>query len=208
LRSVLRNVAERVATVLAAPLIVAYKSRLVRYDTAGLLLAYVPGAAGIFLRRAWYLRTLTHCGPGLTVQFGSLLCDARATVGDGVYIGYGCRVAYADIGDAVLVADKVSILSGLAHYGMSRRDIPMRDQPGVHIRLRIGEDVWIGDSAVVGADVADHSVVGSGAVVTRTFEPWQIIGGVPARLIGTRPGDDALADRWPSPAAGSQPSSV
>jgi acetyltransferase-like isoleucine patch superfamily enzyme len=84
-------------------------------------------------------------------------------------------------------SDRVDILGGMHHYGYARRDIPMRAQPGRVDRVTIGADVWIGVGAVVGADVAAHSVVGSGSVVTKTFGEWQILAGVPAVPIGERP---------------------
>ena len=54
----------------------------------------------------------------------------------------------------------------------------------------IGEDVWIAARATIldGVTLGRGCVVAAGAVVTRSFEPMQIIGGVPARVIGARDG--------------------
>ena len=37
-----------------------------------------------------------------------------------------------------------------------------------------------------GVEIGDHSIVASGAVVTKSFEPYSVIGGVPAKLIKKR----------------------
>jgi acetyltransferase-like isoleucine patch superfamily enzyme len=187
MRQTAASLFERIGSLLAFPLLCAWRLKLVKYDTAGQVLSLIPGAAGILVRRAWYRLTLEHCGEGLSVAFGAVIHRADARFGDYCHVGAFGRVGLVDIGDHLIAADHVSILSGRNHYGIERRDIPIRLQPGRHIRVRIGSDVWIGDGAVVSADIAAHSVVGSGAVVTKTFDEWQILGGVPARPIGTRP---------------------
>lgn len=52
----------------------------------------------------------------------------------------------------------------------------------------IGDDVWIGRGAMIlsGVTVGDGAVIGAGAIVTRSVEPYGIVGGNPARLIRRR----------------------
>lgn len=52
----------------------------------------------------------------------------------------------------------------------------------------IGNDVWIGSNAVIlqGVTVGDGAIIGAGAVVTRSVEPFTIVGGVPAKVIKKR----------------------
>jgi acetyltransferase-like isoleucine patch superfamily enzyme len=52
----------------------------------------------------------------------------------------------------------------------------------------IGNDVWIGDGAVIlpGVTVGTGAVIGANAVVTRNVAPYEIVGGVPAKRLKMR----------------------
>jgi acetyltransferase-like isoleucine patch superfamily enzyme len=52
----------------------------------------------------------------------------------------------------------------------------------------IEDEVWIGAHVVVlaGVRIGKGAVVGAGAVVTKSVSPYQIVAGVPARVIGAR----------------------
>lgn len=54
--------------------------------------------------------------------------------------------------------------------------------------IEIGNDVWIGTNAVIlsGVHIGDGAVVGAGAIVTKDVEPYEIVGGVPAKHIRYR----------------------
>ena len=59
----------------------------------------------------------------------------------------------------------------------------------------IGNDVWIGDRVTIlgGVNIADGTVVGAGAVVTRDTEPFGIYVGIPAKKIGSRFNDNQVS---------------
>ncbi|MBF0421576.1 MAG: acyltransferase [Magnetococcales bacterium] len=52
----------------------------------------------------------------------------------------------------------------------------------------IGNDVWCGTGSIIlpGVTIADGTIVAAGAVVHRNTEPYSIVGGVPAKVIGYR----------------------
>lgn len=54
--------------------------------------------------------------------------------------------------------------------------------------VEIGHDVWIGDRVMVlgGVSIGTGAIVAAGAIVTKDVEPYEIVAGVPARLIGRR----------------------
>ena len=54
--------------------------------------------------------------------------------------------------------------------------------------VKIGHDVWIGRNVTIkrGVTIGDGAIIGAGSVVTKTVEPYAIVGGVPAKLIRFR----------------------
>ena len=188
-----------IGRLLVAPLILAWRLRVISYPTAGQILSLIPGDVGMLIRRGWYSTTLASCGERLTVEFGTVLQAPDSIIGNDCYFAELIRVGRVSMGHDCMASDGVQILSGMNHYGTERSDVPMRVQPGLHPQVNIGDDVWLGTSAVVGADVAAHSVVAAGAVVTRSFDEWQILGGVPATPIGERTPAPPVPDLRASP---------
>jgi acetyltransferase-like isoleucine patch superfamily enzyme len=86
----------------------------------------------------------------------------------------------------VLIAPGVHIPSGSRVHGIDDVTVPIRDQPGVHAMVHVGEGAWIGALAVVMADVGRGTVVAAGAVVTKALPDNVIAAGVPARVLRVR----------------------
>jgi len=55
-------------------------------------------------------------------------------------------------------------------------------------KVTIGNDVWIGRGVTImnGVTVGDGAIIAAGAVVARDVEPYEIVGGVPAKRIRMR----------------------
>jgi maltose O-acetyltransferase len=90
------------------------------------------------------------------------------------------------LGPGVYITDSNHTLMAHRHVGECPMDVG---------RVRIGDGCWIGARAVILKDVvlADRCVVAAGAVVTKSFPPGSVIGGVPARPLRAR----GLADQIP-----------
>jgi virginiamycin A acetyltransferase len=192
MREVAKRVAFWAATLAVAPAIVSFavRSRLLGRDRAleasTQLLGLVPGLVGQYVRRAFLARALDECHPSATVEFGVLFSAAGARIGEHVYVGPRCHLGLVDLERDVLLAAGVHIPSGGAIHGTARTDVPIREQPGVRTRVRVGVGAWIGSAAVIMADVGAGTVVGAGSVVTRPLPPMVVAAGVPARVLRAR----------------------
>lgn len=116
-------------------------------------------------------------------------CSGRLVIGDDVIVGHDTTIGIEEavsIGHDCLIAEFVSIRDHDHEFG--RPDIPVREQGARSAPVAIGRDVWIGSKATItaGVRIGDHAIVAAGAVVTRDVEPWTIVAGVPARMIGRR----------------------
>lgn len=153
---------------------------------------WVPGAVGSAFRVALLKLMSAGVGGRARIEIGTLFSDPRVRIGNGVYIGPFCDIGWASIEEFALLGSGVHVTSGKHTHLYNRADVPIALQGGSRTEVRIGRGAWIGNRAVVMADVGEECVVGSGAVVTRPIPPWSIAVGVPARVIGSRaPGQPA-----------------
>jgi acetyltransferase-like isoleucine patch superfamily enzyme len=151
----------------------------------------IPGLTGIYLRRAFCRLVLSRCASDSCLSFGTVFSHPTAEVGRRVYVGLYCCLGDVTLEDDVLLGSQVSIMNGTSQHGIERLDVPIREQPGDWPRITIGRDTWIGDRAVVMADVGKHCVVGAGSVVTKRVPDFAVVAGVPARVLRLRNADQA-----------------
>ncbi|MEB3336520.1 MAG: DapH/DapD/GlmU-related protein [Leptolyngbyaceae bacterium] len=71
-------------------------------------------------------------------------------------------------------------------------DTPINEQGLIGLGVVIEDDCWLGCGAKVmdGITIGKGSVIGAGAVVTKSLPPYSIAVGVPARIIGKRDQQD------------------
>lgn len=141
---------------------------------------------GAYFRRAFYRLVLPECGADSFIGFGTIISHSTARIGRGVYVGSYCVLGDVTLERDVLVGSHVSIINGNRQHGVERLDVPVRDQPGTYPRVTIGRDTWIGDRAIVMFNVGRQAIVGAGSVVTKCVEDLSIVGGNPARVLGSR----------------------
>jgi len=142
-------------------------------------------------------QTNIRLGAGVVLYDGSVF-DASGShgslsIGEGSHVDRNC-IFYAQggitLGALCAVASNVVVYSQSNQFGLGP-ERPVVHQPRIHAPVEIGDDVWIGAGAIVlpGVSIGSHAVVGAGAVVTRDVDPYAIVGGVPARPIGSRRGE-------------------
>lgn len=144
------------------------------------------------------------------------IVDGTITVGDALMV-YGKPQFRARLGsgpDGVLrLGDRVFVNEGAYLFAVKEITVgnDVRIGPEVHIYdsdfhpvgpesetrvapIRIGNDVWIGQRAIIlpGVEIGDHSVVGAGAVVTRSVPSRCVVAGNPAVVVR----EFACPDDW------------
>ncbi|MFM9963305.1 MAG: acyltransferase [Planctomycetaceae bacterium] len=192
MKRLLKQLVELLATIAVLPAVAMYRlgSCVLGAEQAfpgwSQLFALFPGLTGVYLRRAFYRLVLPRCGTDCCLTFGTILSHPTAKIGDRVYVGANCSLGDVELEDDVLMASHVSVMNGSQQHGIARLDVPIREQPGVFVPVRIGRDSWIGERAVIAADVGRHCVIGAGSVVTKPIPDFAIAVGVPARVIRFR----------------------
>lgn len=137
--------------------------------------------------RMCYLRAyLGKSGENTSVQMGcKILNGKRIELGERNVINFGSlldgRCYRITTGSDVSIGPEASILT-LGHDPQSSE---FSDRGGDVV---IGNQVWIAYRAIIlpGVTIGDGAVVGAGSVVTKDVEPYTIVAGNPARLVGKR----------------------
>jgi acetyltransferase-like isoleucine patch superfamily enzyme len=152
------------------------------FRTCGTMLSLAPGKFGSYIRLGFYKATLKGMSSDVSIGFGSFFSQRTAEVGKNVSIGAYCIIGNVILHDGVMIASRVSIISGKHQHGsfLNRGDVA--GEP-VFDKVTIGRNVWIGEGAIVAADLGDDTVVSVGSVVTRPMPSNSLIVGNPARPI-------------------------
>jgi acetyltransferase-like isoleucine patch superfamily enzyme len=149
-------------------------------------LSLFPGKLGIFLRRGFYGMCLESFATDCSLGFGTLLAHPQVRIGTGVYIGDRCTLGKVVIENDVAIGSNVDVLSGRRQHHFGQLEVPILKQGRTFERIRIGRNAWIGNSAVVMADVGDESIIGAGSVVVHPIPARSIAAGNPAIVKKTR----------------------
>lgn len=143
-------------------------------------------------------RSMRHCGKGVYLRpmSSDIKGLANLSVGDGTSIPKGstfyCTDAPLTIGRKVVFGPHPTIITGdhrIDIVGKYIIDVTVGEKlPENDAPIVIEDDVWCGANVTIlkGVTIGRGSVVAAGAVVTQSFPPYSIIGGVPARLIKMR----------------------
>ncbi len=145
--------------------------------------ASLPGFFGSFARAAFYKMTLEDCSIDVVIGFGTYFSRRSAVVGPRVSIGSYCVIGQARIGTRSQISSHAEIPGGRAQH---TRDASGRLSDAVEStedHLSIGEDCWIGASAIVMANVGSQTTIGAGSVVVREIPSGVVAVGSPAKPI-------------------------
>ncbi len=143
---------------------------------------YIPSH---LVRRLFYLLAGVKIGKGGAIHMWASFYDpSNIVIGDDTIIG---ERAVLDGRDKLTIGSHVDIASEVMIYN-GQHDINDESFKAVFEPVVIEDYVFIGPRAIIlpGVEIGEGAVVGAGAVVTKSVEPFTVVGGVPAKVIGQR----------------------
>lgn len=158
------------------------------------ILSVVPGTLGLLLRRMFYKLCLQRLGSYLRSSLRIKIQEpSNIEIGSNVSINYGVWIAANRdneggiiIGNDVLIGPYSILHTGNHNYRDSNQLI--RKQGHNFKSIVVQDDVWIAARCTIlaGVVLGKGSVVAAGSVVTKNVEPYSIVAGIPAKVIGQR----------------------
>lgn len=162
---------------------------LIREFENYILNAFVAHIPSHHIRRFFYRVDGMKIGSGSSIHMGTVFYDPHnISVGRDTIIG---EKAVLDGRAKLTIGNHVDIASEVMIYN-SEHDVHSENFANVETMkaepVTIEDYVFIGPRAIIlaGVTIGKGAVVGAGAVVTKSVEPFQIVGGVPAKVIGER----------------------
>jgi acetyltransferase-like isoleucine patch superfamily enzyme len=111
-------------------------------------------------------------------------------MGEGSSIAQNCTIsgetAGVFIGKNVMIAPNVVIIA--FNHGFADIELPMALQPNIEAPVFIEDNVWIAANCTIGSGVkiGKGSIVAANSFVNKDVPPYNIVGGVPAKIIKSR----------------------
>lgn len=140
------------------------------------------------IKRTGILKELIpRAGEGLWLQ-PPFYCDygSNMILGEKVFFNFNCvvlDVTWVKIGSRTLFGPNVQIYTATHPIDYKERASGLEFAKPIEI----GEDVWVGGSAVIcpGVSIGDRTVIGAGSVVTKPIPDGVFAAGNPCRVIRT-----------------------
>ena len=151
----------------------------------------MPFKLGIYLRRIIYKPFFKGFGRNIRIMDAVVIkYPDEISIGDNVTINQFCYIlglGGLSIGNDVMMGSGAKITTTI--HNSRKTDIPMLCQGLTSDSIIIGDDIWIGFNVVIlgGSNIQKGSILAANTVVnSKIFEPFSIIAGVPAKVIGKR----------------------
>ncbi len=132
-------------------------------------------------------KIIKKIGKNVNIETGAIFTP-NVEIGDNSSIGVKAEiVSSVKIGNNVMMGPEVVIYS-LNHKFQDRDKTIIEQGYSEDEIVTIEDDVWIGRRAIIlpGVTVKKGTVIGAGAIVTKSFPEYSVIAGNPAKVIKTR----------------------
>lgn len=132
-------------------------------------------------------KIMLKVGTNVNVETGAIF-NPNIEIGDNSTIGVNCEIiGKARIGNNVLMGPEV-ILYAQNHNFRDKNTLICNQGYEEEKGVIIEDDIWIGRRVIIlpGVTVKKGTVIGAGSIVTKTFPEYSVIGGNPAKVIGSR----------------------
>ena len=157
---------------------------------------YAPYSFGVKRIRAAICKPLfkkfgRNVGIAPKVEFMNV---RECEIGDNSGIGAYSQIGLVKIGNNVMMGTHCLLIS--QNHRFDDLTVPMCQQGFQgHKAIEIEDDVWIGSRVIIlpGIKVGHGSIIAAGTVVTKDVEPFSIVAGNPAKIIGRRDGQKQKA---------------
>ena len=120
--------------------------------------------------------------------------SCNISIGDNCVINRRC---YLDGRVGIKIGNNVNVSFGTTVLTLSH-DAHSKEFMCTMGEVNINDHAWIGANATIlpGVTIGEGAVIAAGAVVTRSVPPYTIVGGVPARPLGTRTQELSYLTDW------------
>ncbi|MGX7595066.1 acyltransferase [Planococcus plakortidis] len=149
-----------------------------------------PGKLGMIIRISLVKSIVKECGENVFIFPGVYILNSNnLSLGNNISIH---PMTYIDarggirIHDNVSIAHSTTILSTSHNY--SDLKVPIRNQGITSRETIINHNVWIGAKATIlqGCFIESGCIIAANSVVTKSFPPNVVLGGLPAKVLKER----------------------
>lgn len=149
----------------------------------------ILGGGGKCVRYQLVKRIFKKCGKNVNVErranFGA---GTEIEIGDNSGLGVNCMIPNGTIiGNDVMMGENCFIIRH--NHIHTRTDIPMNKQGFETVKtVVIEDDVWIGRNVTImpGMRIKKGTIIGTCCVLTKEFNEYSIVGGVPGKFLKSR----------------------